>query len=432
MMDSKLTNLIKEIITTTTNDFNLLICGSRGFLTKHNLLRILLPLLTDKTLVNFNIKARLIIIEGGAKGADRVARDVAIQLGLTYKTFNADWDTHGKSAGYIRNAEMVNISHGTIALYDGVSKGTKHSINLSTKKGIPIMIESEEIANNLKDDEVIQLLVKNHLLNNLSFPIGKDGTDYLNKLEAYEGTDLVDYIGELANSEEVLPECINGVSLDNVWSTLIHAGYPGELARTINTVLLTIKDIITPKTVDYVYMKLDTGGFTGYQSKLRVKGEEVYPILRITLKVNDDPGIDLILNCGTLRRNIAKKVLDIHTASGLMMLSDQSEISLQVARERIMEYFKSCGIRSTNPVNNHHTHLVGFNTDFIRKFIASQLPGLLTAFSPKDIDVNQLSNLLEITGNYDAMPVPQVFRSDPLKYLDTLSYTVDKIVKPTL
>lgn len=426
----QLQNAILDKLTTTADNYNLLVCGSRDFLSKHSLLRILLPVITHPDLVKLNVKERLSIIEGGARGADRIAREVAVQLGLPYKTFNADWDTHGKAAGYIRNADMVSVSDATIALWDGVSKGTKHSINLSTKKGILLMIESETIANNLKDDEVISLLVKNHLLNNLSFPIGKDGTDYLNKLEAYDGTDIVDYIGELGNTESVLPECINGVSLDSIWSTLIHAGYPGELARTINTVLLTIKDIITPKTVDYVYMKLDTGGFTGYQSKLRAKGEEVYPILRITLKVNDDPGIDLILNTGTLRYNINKKVMQLHAASGLMMLSDQSNLSIADARERIMDYFKQCGIRNTNPVNNHHTHLVGFNTDFIRKFIASQLPGLLSAFSPKDIDVNQLSNLLELTGNYDAMPVPQVFRSEPLKYLDTLSYTIEKIVKP--
>lgn len=49
----------------------------------------------------------LMIIEGGAKGADRICREWAEQYGIPFKTFEADWDRYGKAAGGIRNTEMV-------------------------------------------------------------------------------------------------------------------------------------------------------------------------------------------------------------------------------------------------------------------------------------------------------------------------------------
>jgi hypothetical protein len=54
---------------------------------------------------------RLILVHGGCpEGADALAVKVARQLGVPESGIErhpADWDAHGRQAGFIRNAEMV-------------------------------------------------------------------------------------------------------------------------------------------------------------------------------------------------------------------------------------------------------------------------------------------------------------------------------------
>lgn len=48
-----------------------------------------------------------VIIQGGADGADRLAAEWGWDNKLNVATYNADWKTHGKKAGPIRNALMI-------------------------------------------------------------------------------------------------------------------------------------------------------------------------------------------------------------------------------------------------------------------------------------------------------------------------------------
>src|SRR5699024_491893 len=73
-----------------------------------------------------NIKVE--IVEGGARGADRLARNFAHDNDTEYTTFPADWDKHGRSAGHIRNAEMAGYCDWGIGFWDGESKGTEGMI----------------------------------------------------------------------------------------------------------------------------------------------------------------------------------------------------------------------------------------------------------------------------------------------------------------
>jgi hypothetical protein len=47
-------------------------------------------------------------IAGEAKGADFLCRCLAKQYGFEYQGFPADWGTHGRSAGSIRNQQMID------------------------------------------------------------------------------------------------------------------------------------------------------------------------------------------------------------------------------------------------------------------------------------------------------------------------------------
>lgn len=47
-----------------------------------------------------------IVVHGDARGADRLGRDWALQNGVVQQPFPANWDTHRRSAGPIRNGVM--------------------------------------------------------------------------------------------------------------------------------------------------------------------------------------------------------------------------------------------------------------------------------------------------------------------------------------
>lgn len=77
-------------------------------------------------------------LSGMARGADRIGYELAIANEIPVMKFPADWDMHGGSAGYIRNAEMAVHTDVLVAFWDGESRGTKHMIETCTKKGIPV------------------------------------------------------------------------------------------------------------------------------------------------------------------------------------------------------------------------------------------------------------------------------------------------------
>lgn len=84
----------------------------------------------------------IIIVHGGAKlGADAMAAKFALEQKIRWEVYEADWDKHGNSAGYKRNAEMREVADYTLAFWDGESKGTADMIeNTNTAVLSAIMI----------------------------------------------------------------------------------------------------------------------------------------------------------------------------------------------------------------------------------------------------------------------------------------------------
>ena len=81
-----------------------------------------------------------IIISGGAKGADSLAERYAVDNDIDIMVLEADWESHGRSAGPIRNQEIIEQSTDVVAFWNGKSRGTKHSIGLAKKKGCPCAV----------------------------------------------------------------------------------------------------------------------------------------------------------------------------------------------------------------------------------------------------------------------------------------------------
>ena len=74
------------------------------------------------------------IVSGGAKGADQLAERYAQEKSILIQIFKPDWTKYGKSAGVIRNKEIISNCDAVIAFWDGKSKGTKSSIDFANKK----------------------------------------------------------------------------------------------------------------------------------------------------------------------------------------------------------------------------------------------------------------------------------------------------------
>lgn len=52
-----------------------------------------------------------IVIHGNARGADGIAKWFARHMGITERGYDAKWGLYGKSAGPIRNQEMLDKEH---------------------------------------------------------------------------------------------------------------------------------------------------------------------------------------------------------------------------------------------------------------------------------------------------------------------------------
>jgi len=66
------------------------------------------------------------IISGTARGADKLGENYARENSLKLECFPADWNTHGKKAGILRNIEMGKICTHGLLFWDGKSRGTAH------------------------------------------------------------------------------------------------------------------------------------------------------------------------------------------------------------------------------------------------------------------------------------------------------------------
>lgn len=116
--------------------FHVIIAGTRSF-DNYNLLRNVMDvLLSDVVAAGEGIR----VISGDAPGADRLGAEYASERGYEVVHCPADWDTHGKAAGYIRNTEMAHHGNALVAFWDGESRGTRHMIKTAESLGLEVRV----------------------------------------------------------------------------------------------------------------------------------------------------------------------------------------------------------------------------------------------------------------------------------------------------
>lgn len=88
------------------------------------------------------------VVSGCANGADILGEHWATNNKIPIKSFPADWNKYGKSAGMIRNKQMGDYSDCLIAVWDGISRGTNNMITYMKSIGKPVFVLT------IKDNEV--------------------------------------------------------------------------------------------------------------------------------------------------------------------------------------------------------------------------------------------------------------------------------------
>jgi hypothetical protein len=107
------------------------VVGSRGFSDY---------VLLSKTLAPLEITQ---IVSGGAIGADILGARYANENNIPLLEFIPVWYKNGvydNSAGFKRNKDIVNASDIVYAFWDGVSKGTKSTIDFAKKIGVKSVV----------------------------------------------------------------------------------------------------------------------------------------------------------------------------------------------------------------------------------------------------------------------------------------------------
>lgn len=79
------------------------------------------------------------IIHGAASGIDSAAHR-ACEGVWPVKSVPADWETHGRAAGPIRNRKMAGMADGLIAIWNGRSRGTKNMIETAKSLGLQVYV----------------------------------------------------------------------------------------------------------------------------------------------------------------------------------------------------------------------------------------------------------------------------------------------------
>ena len=74
-----------------------------------------------------------LIVSGGAIGADTLAARYAGEKNIPLIVIKPNWVKYPKTAGFVRNKEIIRAVDIVVAFYDGFSSGTKHSLDFAEK-----------------------------------------------------------------------------------------------------------------------------------------------------------------------------------------------------------------------------------------------------------------------------------------------------------
>ena len=108
-----------------------LVCGGRNY-SDHARVRAVLSKLHDANGIE-------VLIEGGANGADRLARQWADAFGVSVETYEADWENQGSFAGPARNTRMLNEGQPDLVVAFPGGRGTADMVRKACRAGVEVV-----------------------------------------------------------------------------------------------------------------------------------------------------------------------------------------------------------------------------------------------------------------------------------------------------
>lgn len=80
------------------------------------------------------------VVSGCARGVDQNGEEWAFNHKIPVKLFHAFWNEEGKQAGPRRNQRMAEYAEALIAIWDGLSPGTRDMIERANKHGLKVFV----------------------------------------------------------------------------------------------------------------------------------------------------------------------------------------------------------------------------------------------------------------------------------------------------
>lgn len=108
---------------------NILVCGGRNFTDYEKLLKVL----------NVYSSQVSLIVHGAARGADTLAAVWAANNKTPVKAYPANWGLHGKSAGYIRNHDMITKEKIDLVVAFPGGRGTANMVKQARERNITVL-----------------------------------------------------------------------------------------------------------------------------------------------------------------------------------------------------------------------------------------------------------------------------------------------------
>ena len=96
--------------------------------------------ITDFNLEDFIPDGVDTIISGGASGVDTLAEQYADAHNLPKIIIRPEYARYSRAAPLKRNETMVDLCDAVLVIWDGVSKGTKYTIDYAKKKGKDVKV----------------------------------------------------------------------------------------------------------------------------------------------------------------------------------------------------------------------------------------------------------------------------------------------------
>ena len=121
----------------------IVVAGCRDYLDTRHVEREMKKIV--KKLTGCDYSADVEIVEGGARGVDTIARNVAEKHKWKCCEFKAQWCLYGRRAGPTRNAKMARYASESefpclLAFWDMQSRGTGNMIRVARKNGLDVTI----------------------------------------------------------------------------------------------------------------------------------------------------------------------------------------------------------------------------------------------------------------------------------------------------